>query len=108
MMVSPTQLAPLTTMLHGSLAVFGFALKAPRIMWQLGFADDRGPLSVQRDRFINEHDWYVVPYFVHQAALMTNETIALLSEKEIPFALWTYKNIQQLLIDCHESSPEVK
>jgi hypothetical protein len=61
-------------------------------------------LLFQRFGLVNEHDGNVVLDFVNQAAVVTDEAVALLIQADVPLALGAGQDFQEFFADGHGSS----
>jgi hypothetical protein len=57
--------------------------------------------SFQGFGLVNEHDGNVVLDFVNQAALVTDEAVAILVQANVPLALGTGQDFQEFFADGH-------
>jgi hypothetical protein len=53
--------------------------------------------------FVNEHDWNIILYRVHETTRIADKTIAAIIQMNIALALRTRQNIEQLFADRHNS-----
>jgi len=56
---------------------------------------------LDRHRLVDQHHWDVVLDRVHQPAGLTNQSVPLVIEVDVPFAFGTGENVEQILTDCH-------
>jgi len=66
-------------------------------------ASARGLRLAERNGLVNEHDGYIVLDLILQPAGVTDESVLVLRQDQVSFALGTHQYLQQLLIYSHHS-----
>jgi hypothetical protein len=70
----------------------------------MGVSSLNRKLSFQGFGLVDEHDGDIILDFVNQAALVADETVALLVETNVPLAFGAGQDFQEFFADGHGSS----